>query len=160
MSFQKISYTNKQQLNANSSVADINKIKADDMNEIKSVVNNNADELLNNEYSIIVEKDINPQNGNGYIKYDNGFMLQWKSIQVTAGGTQWTSAIYISNHTMGNWGVPFTSILSFWTSCSSYDFWTSAGSVNTTSAGTLRCYRPTSSTAQVWVNVTAIGRWK
>jgi len=160
MSFQKISYTNKQQLNANENIADINKIKADDMNEIKSVVNNNTDEMLNNEYSIIVEKDINPEDGNGYIKYDNGFMIQWRGGSVTAGGTQWTNAIYISNHTIGNWKVPFTAVLSYWTGCSSYDFWTAAAGVSNTSAGTLRCFRPTAATAQVWVNVTAIGRWK
>ena len=98
--------------------------------------------------------------GNGYIKYSNGFMIQWKLTQVTAGGTQWTNAIFISNHNMGNWTTPFTSIFSFWTSCNSYDFWTSAGGVNTTSVGILRCYRPTSTTASVYVGVTAIGMWK
>lgn len=43
MSINKITYTDKQQLNANSSIQDINKVKATDMNEIKSVVNDNAD---------------------------------------------------------------------------------------------------------------------
>ena len=43
MSINKITYTDKQQLNANSSIQDINKVKAADMNEIKSVVNDNAD---------------------------------------------------------------------------------------------------------------------
>lgn len=42
---QKISYTNKVALNTNSNVADVNKVNADDMNEIKEVVNFNADEL-------------------------------------------------------------------------------------------------------------------
>lgn len=36
-----ITFTNKVALNENAGVADINKVKADDMNEIKSVVNNN-----------------------------------------------------------------------------------------------------------------------
>lgn len=42
MSINTITYTDKQQLNANPSVADINKVQATDMNEIKSVVNDNA----------------------------------------------------------------------------------------------------------------------
>lgn len=40
-----ITYSNKVALNENSSIADINKVKADDMNEIKSVVNNNYSEV-------------------------------------------------------------------------------------------------------------------
>lgn len=45
MALQNISYTNKEAINVNPDVADINKVKADDMNEIKSVVNNNANAL-------------------------------------------------------------------------------------------------------------------
>lgn len=45
MSITKITYTDKQQLNANASIADVNKVKATDMNEIKSVVNGNADNI-------------------------------------------------------------------------------------------------------------------
>lgn len=41
----KITYANKVALNENSDIADINKVKADDMNEIKSCVNNNDDML-------------------------------------------------------------------------------------------------------------------
>lgn len=40
-----IEYDNKVALNENPSIADINKVKADDMNEIKSVVNTNYGEL-------------------------------------------------------------------------------------------------------------------
>lgn len=48
MAISTITYSNKVALNENSSVADINKVKADDMNEIKTVVNNNATETSNN----------------------------------------------------------------------------------------------------------------
>lgn len=41
-----ITYTNKAQLYANSSIADANKVKADDMNQIKSAVNTNLVELI------------------------------------------------------------------------------------------------------------------
>lgn len=46
MAISKITYTNKQDLST-TSVADANKVKASDLNEIKTVVNNNADELTN-----------------------------------------------------------------------------------------------------------------
>ena len=42
----KITYQNKVALNENPSVADINKVKASDMNEIKNVVNGLAGEIL------------------------------------------------------------------------------------------------------------------
>ena len=45
MAINTITYQNKVTLNSNPDVADVNKVKADDMNEIKSVVNNNATEL-------------------------------------------------------------------------------------------------------------------
>lgn len=44
---QVISYTNKSALNENQDIADINKCNAVDMNEIKSVVNSNANESGN-----------------------------------------------------------------------------------------------------------------
>ena len=42
MALTEITYTNKETLNEQPSIADKNKVKADDMNEIKSVVNTNA----------------------------------------------------------------------------------------------------------------------
>jgi hypothetical protein len=42
MAVQTISYANKSAINVNPDVADTNKVNATDMNEIKSVVNNNA----------------------------------------------------------------------------------------------------------------------
>lgn len=45
MAIQKITYTNKEDLNIDPTVPVINKVVAADMNEIKNVINNNADEL-------------------------------------------------------------------------------------------------------------------
>lgn len=45
MAVQTISYANKSYINQNSEIADTNKVNDTDMNEIKSVVNNNATEL-------------------------------------------------------------------------------------------------------------------
>ena len=47
MAVQTITYANKSYINQNSGVADTNKVNDTDMNEIKSVVNNNATELTN-----------------------------------------------------------------------------------------------------------------
>lgn len=43
----KITYTDKVTLNENPNVADVNKVKADDLNEIKNVVNGNDDNVGN-----------------------------------------------------------------------------------------------------------------
>lgn len=47
MAVQTITYDDKSYLNQNSDIADVNKVNDSDMNEIKSVVNNNATELTN-----------------------------------------------------------------------------------------------------------------
>lgn len=47
-----ITYDNKVAINENPNIPDVNKVKDDDMNEIKSVVNNNAAELSNLETSV------------------------------------------------------------------------------------------------------------
>lgn len=51
MAVQSISYGNKTDLNT-TSVPDANKVKASDMNEVKTVVNNNATELGNTQTSL------------------------------------------------------------------------------------------------------------
>ena len=48
MAVQTITYDNKSYINQNSSIAATNKVQDTDMNEIKSVVNNNASELSTN----------------------------------------------------------------------------------------------------------------
>ena len=67
MSIQKLTYADKQQLNANPSIADINKCQASDMNSIKSVVNTNADvvgdlDLLTTEVKTSIVDSINKVN--------------------------------------------------------------------------------------------------
>lgn len=47
MAVQKITYDDKSFLNQNSNIADVNKCNDTDMNEIKSVINNNATEVEN-----------------------------------------------------------------------------------------------------------------
>lgn len=52
MATQTIQYQNKVALNTNPDIADINKVTDNDMNEIKSVVNNNANETSTNSTNI------------------------------------------------------------------------------------------------------------
>lgn len=54
MAVQTITYANKTALNLNPDVDAVNKCQATDLNEIKSVVNNNATELSNYSYDVAV----------------------------------------------------------------------------------------------------------
>lgn len=93
MAIQTIGYANKVTLNENTDVADINKVKADDMNEIKSVVNNNASEL---EAAIIpingllyVRKTTDqyiPANNEQGILYDSVITNQGNCFSYSSGG--------------------------------------------------------------------------
>lgn len=67
MAVQTITYDDKQFLNQNSSIADVNKVNDTDMTMIKNVVNNNANELsnvFNNIQVIVVSKSIGVINAN------------------------------------------------------------------------------------------------
>lgn len=80
MATQTITYTNKADLYTDSSIADINKVKASDMNEIKSVVNNNAN-VLNAMWPVgsifINTTGVNPSEfiGGTWESYGNGRVL-------------------------------------------------------------------------------------
>ena len=58
----KITYTNKVDLYEDTSIADIHKVKASDMNEIKTVVNNNDDTTTNNTNAIGTLSDLSTTN--------------------------------------------------------------------------------------------------
>lgn len=81
----KITYTNKETLNSQPSIADKNKVKADDMNEIKSVVNENDDNYiaLNNKVndinmiSIYLSQNTDVSN-NGKIPFDTSTFIGTK----------------------------------------------------------------------------------
>lgn len=86
----KITYQNKVTLNENPNVADINKLKADDLNEIKNVVNANDDNVGNLANLKTTDKSslVNAINeligefGNNYIKFSNGILISWGTIAV------------------------------------------------------------------------------
>lgn len=175
MAINTINYSNKQALNENPNVQDINKVKAADMNEIKTVVNQNAnlmgdlstltttstDSIVNAinvlSASEIIESTLNPDTG--YIKYSNGLMVEWQSLTATAGGTAWGS-MYYSDHQMGNWTISFTNLF-FTIPTSSSALYTLASDAGTnTSAGMIRATRPNEGTANVKFKIIGIGLWK
>ena len=85
----KITYADKVTLNENPNVADVNKVKANDLNEIKNVVNANDDNVgdLTTDVSSVVNAvnelvdKVNYEistSGNWTIKkYDNGYVEMW-----------------------------------------------------------------------------------
>ena len=86
----KITYTDKVTLNENPNVADINKVKANDLNEIKNVVNANDDnvgdlaDLKTTDVSSIVNaiNELIGELGNNYIKLSNGILIMWGTTDV------------------------------------------------------------------------------
>ena len=94
----KITYTNKVTLNENPNVADVNKVKADDLNEIKNVVNANDDnvgdlaDLKTTDVSSVVNAvnevfdyshyTIEKKGDYIYKKYDNGFVEIYQKSQM------------------------------------------------------------------------------
>lgn len=176
MSILKITYTDKQQLNANASISAINKCQATDLNEIKNVVNNNADnigdlatlETTNTDSLVnavnglasgeIVDSKIEP--ASGYIKYSNGFMIQWRLAGGTGGGTAWTEPIFYSDISVGDWEVPFVSLFNCISAVNSSLYWSTCYDYTNTSGGNVRVFRPNNGTTTVWTRVVGYGLWK
>lgn len=82
----KITYDNKVALNPQPSIANINKVSDADMNEIKSVVNDNAVEIGSN------------TNGN-WIKYENGTMICYATKSATMGAWSSSGSLYQATNT-------------------------------------------------------------
>ena len=59
MAVQTITYDNKSFLNQNQDIADVNKVNDTDMNMIKSVTNNNANETINLQPIVLYDNDSN-----------------------------------------------------------------------------------------------------
>lgn len=103
----------------------------------------------------VVEKGTNT-NGS-YIKYSNGTMKCWKKLKVEAGGTLWNNNIYYSDHNMGKWAQEFKSLVTSRTTVFSKQFWSTQVNQTCTSAGEVRCFRPTSAISEVIILIEAWG---
>lgn len=175
MAIQTIQYQNKVALNTNPEIADINKVTDNDMNEIKSVVNNNANNAgdlsnlttpttdnLVNAINSIVESGSNA-NGN-WIKYSDGTMLCWKTYTFSnlAFNTAWGSVYESAYQEFGATPQTFISTPTIFTNNGNGAMAGIEGLNNTTtnSFGRTQLYRPVSGTASGAINLLAIGRWK
>lgn len=81
----KITYTNKVDLYEDTSIADINKVKASDMNEIKTVVNNNDDTTTNNKNAIGTLADLSTTNKDNLVNAINELSVGYIVEQGTSG---------------------------------------------------------------------------
>lgn len=114
--------------------------------------------LLKNDDDVVAITDSDLTASNGYIKYDNGFMLQWKTKEITTSVTSWGS-LYYYDTSMGDWTIPFVTFFGASGGCSNAQFWCGI-SANKTSAGTMRVVRPNNSNYTINVYVLAYGLWK
>lgn len=148
-----ITYDDKVAINVNPDVADINKIKAEDMNEIKSIVNGNDLSSGIDSYSFGTD---------GYIRYNNGFQIAWVSITITGNFTAWAGSVYyLNSSTPTDWAVPFTTVYSQSASAGGVFYWTTWDAPTTTTPGMVRLLRINAqNNANVPVVITAYGKWK
>lgn len=157
MSIQTINYTDKESLITSPLPAE-NKIMDTDMNEIKSVVNNNANEL-----GILISSG---SNSNGtYIKFSNGTMICTKKVNLTnviintANGSLYRS----DDISLGNFSESFLEKPVCFVDLSTSTFWGFLAyhtELSKTSAGKIQIYRPTTTTEGSYtVNIIAIGTY-
>lgn len=92
MDLQTITYTDKVTMNENTSIPAVNKCQAADMNEIKTVVNNNANAF--GDYVV--------ESGNQYIKYANGTLIEWGSLTVTVAVSTAMGSVYRTSSAQGD----------------------------------------------------------
>lgn len=96
---------------------------------------------------------------NGYIKFANGFLLQWKTQTITAGGTTWGN-VYYSNHEMGSWEIGFNKLFATWSNIETPQHWCTNANQSKTSAGMVRTFRPNAGTVSAKICIFGLGTWK
>lgn len=171
-----ITYEDKVALNENADIADVNKVTAGDMNEIKQVVNEqstnigdlsnlttpNKDNLVGAINSIV--ESGSSSNGE-YIKYADGTMICTKKVSFT--GLQftivWGNAYETPPVDLGDYAQEFIDIPVMFVSCA-YSTAAPEGLANTkTSYGSVVFYRPIKTEATTYsytFYLMAIGKWK
>lgn len=156
-------------------VNDTTSINADHLNNIE-----NGIETLDNEIGAL--NDLETQNTNtivnalnglatgeivgsnlsasaGYIKYSNGFMIQWQTKSITTNVDSWGNTYYYDTN-MNNWAVPFVLLFGSWVNSGHPQFWCTGASPTTTNAGLIRVCRPNSANYSMSIQIVAIGTWK
>lgn len=173
----KITYEDKVALNENSQIAEINKVTAGNMNEIKQVVNEQSTNIgtLNNlitpnkdnlvgAINSVVESGSNT-NGN-YVKYADGTMICTKKIVTQQQINVAFGGLYETSNTVnfGNYAMPFISVpdtilaTSLGRSC----LLEGIQDYSNTSFGRTWLMRPSAdaSVNEYTISLLAIGKWK
>lgn len=116
----------------------------------------NYEKILN---GTIVESNLD--HTNGYVRFDNGFQIAWKSVTDVIGGTAWSgTSVYYSDTSMGDWAKPFNTIFTVVSSVFASQYWSTCFNYSNTSAGTFRAYRPNNGAQSNKITVIGIGTWK
>lgn len=176
MAVQTITYDNKVALNVNPDIANTNKVTDNDMNEIKSVVNNNANNIgdlsnlttptttnLVGAINSIVESG---SNANGsYIKYADGTMICTKLVTATTRISTAFGSLYETSSAVqfGDFAIPFVSNPFVIGNCTGRTALLEAfQGLSTTSWGRTWLMRPSADTSdnEYNINLFAIGKWK
>lgn len=172
----KITYENKVALNVNSDIADINKVNASDLNEIKNVVNENDDNMgllsnlttpnKNNLVGAINSVVESGSNTNGeYIKYSDGTMICTKKVRFVGlqFTTVWGNAYESPPVELGDYAQEFVDIPLMFISCATSTAAPEGLGNTNTGYGRIILYRPIRTDATDYtytLNLMAIGKWK
>ena len=164
MAVQTIAYDDKSYLNQNANIPNVNKVTDSDMNEIKSVVNNNAYELigLGGQFADYVIEEGGDFSTNLYMKLANGIMIQWGRIQVTSaiqtaiGSLYRTSGVVTKNLVEEFANTSYILTTNAKSALNSY-YLVSQGTDNFT--GYPIAYESTSAATR-YIDFIAIGRWE
>ena len=95
----------------------------------------------------------------GYVRLESGLQIAWKTATVTGGGNSWAN-LYYSDHTLGAWKASFETFFCAFTSVDRTQYWSTYYNASKTNTGTIRLFRPNSSTDTVKVAIIGIGTWK
>lgn len=161
-----ITYADKSALNENAEVANNVKVTADDMNEIKEVVNGNANELDDVSANKIIETGSN-DNGT-WRKYANGDMECWFRQKVDVSiNSQW-GGLYVGTTSLHNFPQTFIDLPVVLLDIETEGGWqalagrpSANGKTTTSNPGDISFFRGTScGLVSFTVNVYAKGKWE
>ena len=179
MAINEIGYADKSNINT-SSVPAQNKITDDDMNEIKTVVNGNANlmgdltslstsdntSLVNAINEVLGKPDVTSSEYQNVIKYDNGLMINisripYSSVAVT---TAWGGTFASSSRVPASYDIAFTEVFGVVGSAmitnANHWFMFADGSGSLTRPPSFQLLRGSSGTVSGTMNIVTIGKWK
>lgn len=166
MAIQNITYDNKSYINQNANIPLVNKVSDTDMNEIKSVVNNNASELtgLANQFGDFITEVGGDSATNFYIKYNSGILIQYGTLSTNVAMTTAMGSVFRSSNTITkNFAVSFYDN-KYYLTTTAYSainsFYLNPGGKTVSSFDGYPIAYTSTSGATRYIDFIAIGRWK